>query len=546
MIHTHAHPPRRGIVLIAVLIVVVLLSLAAWHYSTLISAEYAAMSTFTKTLQTRAICESGAHYTAALLADPFALAGQLGNNPYDNAASFQDMEVFTDPVTNRKAMFSIVALPRPEELASGGMPFRFGVGDENSKLNLNSLLLFDPTGQVGFNMLLQLPNMTPDLANSILDWLDPRTSTPREGGAKDDEYQGRSPPYRCKNGPLDSLEEMLLIKGVTPFLLYGNDRNRNGVLDPDEDAGSGGVDLGWQAYLTVHSTERNVSSYGTARDNLNNKDLLALSGFLNEAFPDNPEIPTFILALRMYGGYTLPSSAVTSDDPVAKAAAELLQRSMATPDDVTTIQGVISLRILGGRPGNYTIPTLWDVVGGAVRVNVPSGGRNSSQKIMVSPFLDVEKSQTLLPILFDLFTTQATTDLIPRINVATAPRVVLNALAMATADPNKPVLTTEQIDAIVAAQPQFTGPVTPDIMYTSLAGLLADGTIDLLTLKTLDALITTKSEVYRFQVVAYYDGPGPMARAEAVVDTNSGRPRIVYWRELTELGPGFPLGPNGQ
>jgi len=27
-------------------------------------------------------------------------------------------------------------------------------------------------------------------------------------------------------------------------------------------------------------------------------------------------------------------------------------------------------------------------------------------------------------------------------------------------------------------------------------------------------------------------------RAEAIIDTNRGRPRIVYWRNLTELGKG--------
>ena len=51
----------------------------------------------------------------------------------------------------------------------------------------------------------------------------------RTNGAKESYYSGLTPPYHCKNGPLDSLEEMLLIKGVTPQLLFGNDKNRNGV-----------------------------------------------------------------------------------------------------------------------------------------------------------------------------------------------------------------------------------------------------------------------------------------------------------------------------
>ena len=50
-----------------------------------------------------------------------------------------------------------------------------------------------------------------------------------------------------------------------------------------------------------------------------------------------------------------------------------------------------------------------------------------------------------------------------------------------------------------------------------------------------------------FQVLGYLDssfrsgGAGPFARVEAVVDTNNGRPRIVYARDLTELGKGYNL-----
>ena len=32
------------------------------------------------------------------------------------------------------------------------------------------------------------------------------------------------PPYNAKNGPLDSIEELLFVQGVTPQLLFGNDR----------------------------------------------------------------------------------------------------------------------------------------------------------------------------------------------------------------------------------------------------------------------------------------------------------------------------------
>src|SRR5262249_3878374 len=131
-------------------------------------------------------------------------------------------------------------------------------------------------------MLLQLPNMTEDVANSILDWLDP-DDDPRENGAESETYSGMSPPYRAKNGPLDSVEELLLVKGVTPQLLFGNDRNRNGILEPSEDNGLGMVDLGWSAYLTTYSREMNVDSSGNPRIYVNNQNLDTLYQSLTTA-----------------------------------------------------------------------------------------------------------------------------------------------------------------------------------------------------------------------------------------------------------------------
>ena len=63
------------------------------------------------------------------------------------------------------------------------------------------------------------------------------------------------------------------------------------------------------------------------------------------------------------------------------------------------------------------------------------------------------------------------------------------------------------------------------------------------TLKALDQYITGRSQVYRIQSIGYFDGGGPTARIEAVIDTNNQRPRIISWRDLTELGKGFNVGP---
>ena len=193
---------------------------------------------------------------------------------------------------------SIIAPLGPDDSPSESLPYRFGVTDECGKINLNTLLKLDSSGQKAHDILLMLPNMTEDIANSILDWLDP-DDEPRTNGAESDYYSGLTPAYRAKNGPLDSLEELLLVKGVTPQLLFGNDRNRNGILDADEDDGSGIVDTGWSAYLTIYGRELNVDASGNPRIYVNDQDLNTLYENLNSAV--GQDLANYIIAYRMYG-----------------------------------------------------------------------------------------------------------------------------------------------------------------------------------------------------------------------------------------------------
>jgi type II secretory pathway component PulK len=59
-----------------------------------------------------------------------------------------------------------------------------------------------------------------DLIDPICDWLD-SNSEAGPTGAEDTYYAELSPPYPCKDGPLASLEELFLVKGMTEEILYG-------------------------------------------------------------------------------------------------------------------------------------------------------------------------------------------------------------------------------------------------------------------------------------------------------------------------------------
>ena len=58
------------------------------------------------------------------------------------------------------------------------------------------------------------------ITDSILDWID-GDDLHLLNGAESDYYLSLSPPYRAKNAPLDRVEELLLIRGVTPEIFNG-------------------------------------------------------------------------------------------------------------------------------------------------------------------------------------------------------------------------------------------------------------------------------------------------------------------------------------
>lgn len=60
-----------------------------------------------------------------------------------------------------------------------------------------------------------------EVVDAIIDWIDSDDDT-TGNGAESDFYNGLDVPYNCKNAPLDSIEELLLVKGITPELYFGN------------------------------------------------------------------------------------------------------------------------------------------------------------------------------------------------------------------------------------------------------------------------------------------------------------------------------------
>jgi len=110
-----------------------------------------------------------------------------------------------------------------------GAPVWIKVTDEAGKIPIN---LAD------YNILIHLlgnlgvpTEDSGEIADAILDWRDPDDDT-RLNGAESEYYLGLPQPYGAKNAPLDSLDELRLIKGVSEDLYFGGSEDYPiGLLD---------------------------------------------------------------------------------------------------------------------------------------------------------------------------------------------------------------------------------------------------------------------------------------------------------------------------
>jgi DNA uptake protein ComE-like DNA-binding protein len=139
-----------------------------------------------------------------------------------------------------------------------------GPRDEGAKLNVNVATRAQ---------LANIPGMSPDVVDAIIDWRD--TNDNVEGlGAESDYYTNRSMGYRPRNGPFRSIAELELVAGCWPKYVRGEDWNLNGRLDPNEDDGprsfpddkpDGRLDAGWSQYLTALSRQSPMSLSGNEK-----------------------------------------------------------------------------------------------------------------------------------------------------------------------------------------------------------------------------------------------------------------------------------------
>ena len=228
--------------------------------------------------------------------------------------------------------------------------------------------------------------------------------------------------------------------------------------------------------------------------------------------------------------------------------------------------------------GTKNISSMFDLINASVSVTTPATNPKAAATTTVyqSPLSDTGSITTLFGPLWDATTVSQATVLLGRINVNTVSQTILQSIcsksggasttgaaggtttagasSTATTGVPTPILSSQQVEQIMAVQPVFSGGQALDPAFQSPVWLMTEAQIDAATMKKLEPFITTYTQVYSFQSVGYFDGGGPAVRFEAVIDLNPSPngaatgstaggltcyPRILYQRDISELGKGF-------
>ncbi len=218
---------RRGVAIVIVLWVVLVLSLLISGFAFTMHVEMQVASFARKELKAEMLARSGIE-AARMQLILHQQSATEGGFDAPNQEWATNEELYVD-----------------HELGDG--KYNVKVTDEEAKIPINTAT--DLELKRALDLLGVDPSDGDIIADSILDWREPGDLT-RLNGAKSDYYESLSPAYRAKNAPLDRVEELLLVRGVTPELFHGS------AATEGEEAQPGLAEL----FTTMSSGRINVNS----------------------------------------------------------------------------------------------------------------------------------------------------------------------------------------------------------------------------------------------------------------------------------------------
>jgi len=449
---------RKGLALVAVMWVVLVAGLILLGVQKAGRVNLAMAYNEMASVQAHWLARAGIEQAVAVLEDDPGGTDDKLEYWHSDPDSFEQVELIG-------GTFSVTA---PPEAMSDPRSTRYGLRDHGSLLNLNV---------ADEKQLKALCDLASWQVDSILDWRDSDGKT-RPGGSEALYYRRLKHPYRIRNGPFQTVRELLLVRGVDEAVFAGEDADLDGILDANEDDldasfpdddGDGRLTLGLGGLTTVYSYELNRDASGEKRVNVNTVDKKTLTQRFNftEALAD---------AVVSSGGAKSPSGGTKA--PTGPGSSQ--SRRFAS------LMDLLKVKPKQGRPGGSSEPDEGKV-----------------KEITVKWLADHLDELTLT----DQDRLQG------RINVNTAPREVLMAL---------PKMTLAAADAICRRQCAGDGP------FGSVGELLTSKTVTEEQFKAFAERLSVRSSIFEIRSTGVTNW-GVRHTIVAVVDRGTQPMTILYW-----------------
>ncbi|MBN2686334.1 MAG: general secretion pathway protein GspK [Pontiellaceae bacterium] len=199
---------KEGAALLVVLGVLLILPLIVMSIAFDAKLEAKLISYKRNKLKAETLAHSGIEYAKAILAQQ----AQVSETDVE-ALGEEDRDGFM-----QMALFAQRGLSTSSTIEQGNGSFTIMIESAEAGRNVN-LLTSDQWMNI-FKMANVPSTEREELIDCLTDWIDDNDLRELNGAESDDEfYQEQG--YPVKNGQLDSVEELLLVKGWTPEILYG-------------------------------------------------------------------------------------------------------------------------------------------------------------------------------------------------------------------------------------------------------------------------------------------------------------------------------------
>ncbi|MGV3773209.1 MAG: helix-hairpin-helix domain-containing protein [Verrucomicrobiales bacterium] len=482
---------KDGSVLVAVLWCLALLSVLVFSVLHTSRLDLLAVKNHGDLVQAQYLAIAGVEKAKAMLWEEAAARKRSARN---HSGSLQDSPADFKDIEFGRGSFRVFYQGGPNE----GGQIIYGIRDEESRLNINTATAEE---------LQKIEGITAEVAAAIIDWRD-RDNNVTSGGAEGEYYAQLRTPYLPRNDAFKTVNEMLMVAGITPEYFRGEDANLNGLLDPEEDDGktsypaddsNGMLDGGWASLLTVHSGVQNVNAAGQERVNVQEAEESELS-----AIPGlDQNIAKAIVAYR-------------GQNQLENLADLLEVRAMAPAPSSGNRPPNPGSPPPGGRPPGSPPPG-----GGRPTPGPPGQGRNpennsgASSAPAMQPTGEKLISKNLLATIGDDVTTQGGSNLPGAVNINTAPYKALLCL---------PGITEELADAIIRHR-ESSG------YFANTAELLNLDQMNEQIFKQLSPRITARSETFRILCEGKAGSSGARKRIEVIVKLGSSYIDVLAYKE---------------